>query len=551
MGLRGSAPRCLAGVVAVLAAGGAGAQDDARVLLREGDAVAGARIERIRTHDVDVAGRWAAVVELEGQGSAVLLDGALVGAPGVALPWGDVPVGAHWIDVEDGGHWLMAYTTATHPTGRLAIDGQVALSAGDPADGFGLAAGAVLTHVRVGVLEPPHVLVSAQVWEPGLGRSEAALLYGLGGAAALTPMAVLVRSGRPASAPGIVEDILATPAVSPAGDTLVSYSFNGALGTDLPAGDFNGAGAFVTGTPGPAPGTTWAVITPRIALSRASGYLVCGTVASPWSSALGVVAREDPAIGSIVLALEGQPFAARPADTVADFHSTDVDLADDGTPLFAVPLTSGRTVLTDGDAVLLETGVSVAGGEVVTELFLDATLQAPGRPDTVHITSDARIATVVARLSSGAVALLELERRIGSHEPCAAVPNSTGQVARLDAAGSSAVSANQLVLRGSALPPRTFAAPLAGRAAGFVPALGGGQGTLCVGGAVGLAHGATRPTDAAGASSHPLDLTRMPQGLGIVGATAGETWRFQLWHRDVVAGVPTSNLSEALAVHLR
>ena len=42
------------------------------------------------------------------------------------------------------------------------------------------------------------------------------------------------------------------------------------------------------------------------------------------------------------------------------------------------------------------------------------------------------------------------------------------------------------------------------------------------------------------------DLLALPQGMSTVGVQPGDTWFFQVWHRDVQA---TSNFTQALAVH--
>ena len=52
----------------------------------------------------------------------------------------------------------------------------------------------------------------------------------------------------------------------------------------------------------------------------------------------------------------------------------------------------------------------------------------------------------------------------------------------------------------------------------------------------------------AGAISLTLDLTMQPQPLGFVSVMPGEQWSFQLWHRDTVAGMPTSNFTDGYEI---
>ena len=50
--------------------------------------------------------------------------------------------------------------------------------------------------------------------------------------------------------------------------------------------------------------------------------------------------------------------------------------------------------------------------------------------------------------------------------------------------------------------------------------------------------------DMFGQVAYPLDLTNLPPGGEI---TAGETWNFQLWHRDTPAGSGHANFSNAIS----
>jgi len=53
---------------------------------------------------------------------------------------------------------------------------------------------------------------------------------------------------------------------------------------------------------------------------------------------------------------------------------------------------------------------------------------------------------------------------------------------------------------------------------------------------------------AAGTYSLTLDLANTPQPNGFVSVTAGETWNYQSWYRDAIAGVPTSNFTDGVSV---
>lgn len=130
-----------------------------------------------------------------------------------------------------------------------------------------------------------------------------------------------------------------------------------------------------------------------------------------------------------------------------------------------------------------------------------------------------------------------------------AVANSTGLSGRIDAIGSLSATSNNLTLRLSELPGNTFALLLNSQSQGSVPLLGGGQGTLCLGGSIGrfVGAGELRRTLPDGTSSLRIDTSRVPSGQGTQSVSSGQTWNFQAWFRDVNP-VVTSNLTDAVAV---
>ena len=95
-----------------------------------------------------------------------------------------------------------------------------------------------------------------------------------------------------------------------------------------------------------------------------------------------------------------------------------------------------------------------------------------------------------------------------------------------------------------------FAYFICSLSAGSVNMPGGSAGRLCLGGAIGrVVGGQILNTGAAGAISIDFSPGNLPSPNGPVAAAAGETWRFQCWHRDIApGGVSTSNFSNAVAV---
>lgn len=139
--------------------------------------------------------------------------------------------------------------------------------------------------------------------------------------------------------------------------------------------------------------------------------------------------------------------------------------------------------------------------------------------------------------------------RIGVTECAPASSNSTGLPAVLRAYGSTVATDNSVRVVGAQLPTNQFALLVVSRDAGSaVPP--GSQGTLCLGGAIARYNGLLADSTTYGAVSIPVDLTQIPQGAGTVAAQPGETWRFQLWYRDVNPG-QTSNFTDAVAISLQ
>lgn len=131
--------------------------------------------------------------------------------------------------------------------------------------------------------------------------------------------------------------------------------------------------------------------------------------------------------------------------------------------------------------------------------------------------------------------------------------NSTGAAGRLRTAGSAATAEDNLTLVVDRLPARQFVLFLNSRTPGFLPNPGGSLGDLCLGGSIGryVSNGQIRRTSPAGRASLQLDLPSTPNGLASVAVMAGETWFFQAWYRDVVAGLAGANLTGAVSVMFR
>lgn len=137
---------------------------------------------------------------------------------------------------------------------------------------------------------------------------------------------------------------------------------------------------------------------------------------------------------------------------------------------------------------------------------------------------------------------------IGTSDCGPAVMNSRGLSAAIRAEGSVQTSANTVRLLVNDVPLATFGLLILSRDQGSVPNLGGGVGTLCLGGSIGRDYTNILNSAGSGRFLTQLDLTRLPQPTGNVAVLPGQTWHFQAWYRDTLAGVPVSNLSDAVSV---
>ena len=116
------------------------------------------------------------------------------------------------------------------------------------------------------------------------------------------------------------------------------------------------------------------------------------------------------------------------------------------------------------------------------------------------------------------------------------------------ATGSTQAFSNNLTLLGTDLPPGSLTLAITSRTQGLTVMPGTSVGNLCLGGTIGRFVPQATQSDAAGTVNIPIDLTALPQPMGTVAAVPGETWNFQLWFRDSVAGQAVSNFTQGLEI---
>ena len=141
---------------------------------------------------------------------------------------------------------------------------------------------------------------------------------------------------------------------------------------------------------------------------------------------------------------------------------------------------------------------------------------------------------------------------------CLGEPNSTGKRGRLTASSSSGFTAsiNDLTLHATGLPPNIGGFFVVGQGAGIVQNPGGSLGNLCLAGpAIGRYSSMVVRANQFGALSFSPNTAAIPMSsMGSffrLSAMPGDTFNFQLWYRDNVAGMPVSNFTSAITIEFR
>ena len=134
---------------------------------------------------------------------------------------------------------------------------------------------------------------------------------------------------------------------------------------------------------------------------------------------------------------------------------------------------------------------------------------------------------------------LEVQTSVGEAVACTPSANSTGAASNLEANGSPHLADDLLSFRVTGLPTGQFAYFVMAASSGSTPVA---SGVLCLAPPLVRFSGAVLNSGPFGVVDFSPSLAALPQNTTIA---VGETWHFQLWHRDVGA---TSNFSDAVAV---
>ena len=237
-------------------------------------------------------------------------------------------------------------------------------------------------------------------------------------------------------------------------------------------------------------------------------------------------------VTNLVLEFTSAPFAV---DASGNFNALGTTTALSGT-LTVAPLTGGTTVTdltgVSGDPQPLPGSISIIG-------------------NTVSLTSNNSGSFDFTDPASGISASFNLAGVLaGSWSApapsnyCSAAINSTGNIGQLSLTGSQRLQDDQLVLTATGLPTTQFAYFIVAPSQGFIATPPGSQGNICLSGGIGRYTALVGQTDGAGTFSRDLGVASIPVNPAVA-PQPGETWNFQLWHRDTNP-TPTSNFTVGL-----
>jgi hypothetical protein len=251
------------------------------------------------------------------------------------------------------------------------------------------------------------------------------------------------------------------------------------------------------------------------------------------------IRRVDPASGNIIGNFATPPGIPRQMTALASGNLLVVRAYYPG---------PGYYEYTPTGSLVADTDLNIGQPEGISELgnghYIISTLQGIQSWDPVALTS------IVLHGAFGTGIFDGPGRSFGTNY-CTANANSTGSIGALVGTGSDVVVANDFHLAASTLPNNVFGYLLTSRMQGFVQNPAGSAGNLCLGGSIGRFIQQIQNTGTAGGFTIQADLTAFPSPTGNVAVAAGETWSFQAWHRDAVAGAATSNLTVGLEVLFR
>ncbi len=553
-------------------------------LIREGDALPGGTgeiITRIDNVDVNNSGDW--LIELDTDASAndavVLSNGAILWQEGTSLGF-TAPAGKEagsfidTLDINDAGDIM--FITPVRDTGTTSNNGTLLVWNGvtvievdvTPCNAAGVPAGSIYSAVsEAWQNNNGQLLVGASI-DSGTGSTPILLRIDVDATGAITSETKLALRGETLPGPNHVTPIQGFSfskgrqaindngecmwyvdddhTVAP-GDTLSDSNLYMTDSANVNTLLFNEADPFPTDLADVFDHFS----TAEIDLNSSGDYVFSGFDRGPSTDDSWIF----KSVGGVieVIAHEGDPVPASVGGgwlTAGFGFGGVVPMSNNGDVLWYLdwndPDTNIDTGLLFNDELLLQEGVSMLGGLVLEDV--------PNGDTEIAMSDNGQVAIIEVVLDEpngdlDAVFIVELDGEIGTSY-CMVNPNSTTATSALIATGSTTALDNDIELTANDLPLNAFGFFITSLDQDFVANPAGSAGNLCLGGAIGRYVGAGQILNSgpAGSFGLVLDLTQTPTPTGFVSVMAGETRNYQAWHRDSVAGVPTSNFSNGLSI---
>lgn len=519
-------------------------------LLSTGDQLfPGETIEILAGHDVADDGSWLSIIRTDAKRQHLVVDGQVVVTQREPAPWDPSRTvrGIQGASKSTGGKY--AYVTGTTPTLRRSVIVQTTevVIEEDPVPLFlGLPSGTEWGYLDRTVLVQPDLLaVVCQLNTPASPTYEAVVLLDLGPNDQAINGRVAIAEGDTLSDGTQLNSLnLSSVRLSSSGEVIWAGA------TFSPIEGVVGISRDVIarqGQPSPLPGTTWSLSggTP-VDMNASGNWVITANIRETATGfeRLGLFTDEGLVARS---QLAHQALPGRPAVDFG-FGPPMIDgsggvsfFANVGTPPGGAP----EEVWVTRDFVAALEGVTTVNGDLITG-FVGGSRNAISHSESgqymlVTATTDD------ATNGGSTFHILRIESPVNDVF-CTSNPNSTGRRGVCSVGGSDRVLDNELRVSASQLPRQTFGLFAVSLDAGFTPDAGGSQGNLCLSGSIGrYAPSSSGPL---GVLRLDVDLNAVSAPTGTFAATAGQTLRFQAWHRDVDPGV-TSNFTNAVAVTLR
>ncbi len=537
----------------------AGAQS-LSIVAMEGDAVPGVGTIT-RVDGVQVADDGSLLIEVDTDNADTAADSVLLLDGAVLLREGDLlaqPAGAS-IGSFDGTslrpgrpallNLFLDGTTGLNDDSGLFLDGQIVLQEGAASGAVGFSPGTnYIGFFDVEYATDSSFLVVASIDDPNIASSvdRALVVVGVDAAGMLLSETIVVKEGD--VLPGQTEAVadIETNAEESAINSFGSVIY----GVDLEGDNTVDRALYLDqtlliqeGSPSPIAGRNWgSLLSVEVDLNDSGDWVAKTNLDTTDTSTDDVLVKN----GSIFQRAGGTLPAIAPF-TLTDFGgSNGVWITAFGDVVWFGdwddPDESRDEGIFVNDQLVLQEGVTQIGGQTIVDLS-DITEQ-------IAVSPNGDIVLVEGEITVGGTDLdVVVQIRLGlGTRYCPNLDNSTGRPTSIGLSGSDVVADNDLTLLASNLPSNAFGFFFASRTPGLPMGPPSGIGNVCLAGFIGrfVGPGQIQNSMTTGAFALPVDLTVFPQPNGFVSVQPGETWFFQAWHRDVIGGVTTSRLSDAI-----